>query len=444
MSTLDQTSKELMLPQTTLTKERIEAAGLLSIGTFLEYFDLMLYVHMAVLLNELFFPKYEAFAASLLTAFTFCSSYIFRPIGALIFGSIGDRMGRKATVIITTTIMAVACLIMANVPTYAQIGISASILVTICRALQGMSSVGEIVGAELYLTESTSPPIQYPVVAFIGIASIIGSTAALGIASLVTSFSLNWRLAFWVGAGIALVGGVARTTLRETPEFVNAKLRLKKKYEKVNLDVKELENNPIINEKVNIKTTLYLFVINCMWPVCFYYAYMHCGNILKTSFGYSAEQVIHHNFFISLIHLTSLILVGCLSYKIYPLKIIKVKWVLFSILIISSPYLLNNVSSPFYLSLIQIAIVVFVSSRFPAVSIFYRYFPIFKRYTCNSIIYAISHSLMYIVTSFGVIYLTKYFGNYGLLIIMFPIIVGCLYGYNHFEKLEKEAGRYPM
>ena len=70
--------------QRTLTREQKEAVGLLSIGTFLEYFDLMLFVHMAVLLNELFFPKTGPFTASLLAAFAFCSTYLLRPIGAFL------------------------------------------------------------------------------------------------------------------------------------------------------------------------------------------------------------------------------------------------------------------------------------------------------------------------------------------------------------------------
>ena len=73
-----------------LSREKREAIGLLSIGTFLEYFDLLLYVHMAVLLNELFFPKTDPHTAALLSAFAFCSYYILRPLGALIFGYLGE------------------------------------------------------------------------------------------------------------------------------------------------------------------------------------------------------------------------------------------------------------------------------------------------------------------------------------------------------------------
>ena len=95
--------------QTSLTREQKQAVGLLSIGTFLEYFDLMLYVHMAVLLNDLFFEPADPLTASLYTAFAFCSTYLLRPVGAILFGWIGDNIGRKHTVVITTAMMSVSC-----------------------------------------------------------------------------------------------------------------------------------------------------------------------------------------------------------------------------------------------------------------------------------------------------------------------------------------------
>src|SRR3954471_19812504 len=89
------------LIMSSLNREQKEAVGLLSIGTFLEYFDLMLYVHMAVILNELFFPKTDPAIATLISSAAFCTTYFFRPIGALIFGWIGDNIGRKVTVLMT-------------------------------------------------------------------------------------------------------------------------------------------------------------------------------------------------------------------------------------------------------------------------------------------------------------------------------------------------------
>ncbi|WP_081482393.1 MFS transporter [Rickettsia australis] len=190
--------------QRSLTREQKQAVGLLSIGTFLEYVDFMLYIHMGVFLNEIFFaPTHSPYSASLLGAFSFSASFIVCPIGAFIFGWLGDRIGRKSTVIITTSIMVISCLMIANIPTYAQIGITASIIVIICCILQGMSSIGEVIGVEFYCTETIKPPKSYQVVGLIGVLSVFGGTAALGLASLVTSYGFNWRLAFWIGAGIA-------------------------------------------------------------------------------------------------------------------------------------------------------------------------------------------------------------------------------------------------
>jgi len=431
--------------QQSLTREQKEAIGLLSIGTFLEYFDLMLYVHMAVLLNELFFPKTDPDTASILSAFAFCSTFVFRPFGALIFGWLGDNISRKATVVVTTSLMAFSCILMANLPTYSQIGIAASWLLTICRILQGMSSVGEIVGAELYLTEITTPPIQYPIVSFIAIFSVVGTVAALAVASLFTSFGLNWRIAFWIGAAIAMVGAVARTALRETPEFADAKRRLQKRVEKGYVDNKILKDDPIFAEKVNQQTTLYLLLINCAWPACFYFCYVHCGNILKNYFNYTAESIIHHNLIISIIQLVGLIIVSLLSHRIYPLKILKTKLIIFSIGILLCPYLLNNMttSSPIYVFIVQSFMVLFAVDTVPAVSIFFKHFPVFKRFTYSSLIYAVSRAMMYIITSFGIIYLTKYFGHYGLLVVIIPLNVGCALGINHFENLEKRVENHP-
>ncbi|MGL5720433.1 MAG: MFS transporter [Alphaproteobacteria bacterium] len=248
-----------------LTRQQKEAAGLLQIGTFLEYFDLMLYVHLAVLLNDLFFPKTDPFTSSLISAFAFCSTYVLRPFGSLLFGYIGDTFGRKMTVVFTTSMMAVACIIMANLPTYAEIGIAAAWGITICRMLQGMSSLGEIVAAEVYLTESTKPPVRYPIVAAVRAFSDFGSMMALAVASLVMSFTFNWRVAFWIGAGIAMVGSVARTRLRETPEF------LKMKQHKKEILQKGLGTE---QEKIDKKTALALLLMFCSWPISFYFSYI--------------------------------------------------------------------------------------------------------------------------------------------------------------------------
>ena len=427
--------------QQSLTREQKEAVGLLSIGTFLEYFDLMLYVHMAVLLNELFFPKTDPFTASLLSAFSFCSIFVFRPFGALIFGYIGDNVGRKATVIITTFLMSISCVVMATLPTYAQVGITASWVVTICRMIQGMSSMGEIVGAEIYLTEVVKPPLQYPVVMMIAVASILGGVFALALASLFTSYGFNWRYAFWVGTVIALVGALARTTLKETVDFADAKRRMEITLQK-DLTNEILKNNYLYQQKSNKITLLSLFFIQCGWPVCFYFTYIYCGNFLKQNLGFTPDEVIHQNFIISIIALIGYIIITWLSCRIHPLKILQFKlWVFFPFALIT-PYLLDNIDNHIQLFCIQAFFVLFVLSTNPATPVFYTHIPIFKRFTFGSFIYALSRAIMHITTSFGLVYLEKYFGHWGIAILMIPMSIAFGFGLFHFKKLEIAAGRY--
>lgn len=433
-----------MKSKQTLTRQQKEAIGLLSIGTFLEYFDLMLYVHMAVLLNELFFPKTDPFTASLLSAFAFCSTYLLRPVGALIFGYIGDNIGRKHTVVITTFIMSISCIVMANLPTYAQIGISATWVVTICRIMQGMCAMGEGTGAEIYLTEMIKPPMRYPAVAFVVIFATLGTTCALAAAFFVISHDLDWRIIFWVGAIVALIGTLARTTLRETPEFANAKKRIRRVVQDSNRSMKTLEESDIWKEKVNKKTALSLFLIQCMWPAAMYFAYIHCGNVGKNLLGLSAEQVISQNFIVSSVQLASYIVLTYLCYKVYPLFILKIKLFSFACLILLSPFLLSNISSSYELLLLQIFVVTLVPTDFPGVSIFYIYFPVVKRFTYSCLMYALSRAIMSVLSSFGLVYLIYYLGNWGILPVMIPVILGYKFGLSHFENLEKASGNYPL
>ncbi len=442
MSKFVQADGRVIYPQTSLTREQKEAVGLLSIGTFLEYFDLMLYVHMAAFLNELFFEPNDPHSSSLVMAFAFCSTFVFQPVGALIFGWIGDHVGRKSTIIITTFMMAMSYIIMANLPTYAQIGNLAAWVVTICRVMQGMSSMGEIVGAELYITETINPPAQYAIVGSLGVFASLGALGALAIASLVTSYGFNWRAAFWIGAVIALIGSVARTKLRETPEFADAKRQLKKVFAQTNTDTSTLVNNPIWTEKVNKKTILALFFLQCALPVGFDFIYIYCSNILQNNFGYTIAEVIHHNFILCLIQLLVVSILSYLSYKIYPLLTMKIILIICSIFIIFCPYFLNNLHSPFELFLIQFFIILFNECLGPAMPIIYKHFPVFKRFTCASIIFAISHAFVSVITAFGFTYLVNHFGYWGLWVIMIPTIVGFAYGLLHFEKLEKVAN-YP-
>lgn len=434
-----------------LSRAQKESIVLLQVGTFLEYFDLMLYIHMVVLLNELFFPKTDPHTASLLTAFTFCTTFIFRPIGALIFGWLGDHIGRKSTIILTTIMMSISCLIMANLPTYAQIGISAAWIMTFCRIAQGMSSMGEIYGGQIYLTESIRRPASYPIVAFLVVAAELGGMVALGIATLATSYTLNWRIAFWIGAGIALVGSIARTRLRETPEFLEFKnQQMREVVAELNLEEesgKRAKNShhisrPSWRQHIPFKTLMSYFCVLCGYPLTFYLIFMYFNPILQGNFGYSSADIIRHNFFLSIFMVTLYVFWSVLSSYIHPIKILKVRGLFFLFFMIIMPFLIMNIPNPTVLFFIQLLILVAPLDGAPAEAVFIYHFPIYRRFTYASFLYAIARALMYVIISFGLIYLGRYFGTFGIWFITLPVAVASLYGVLYFEKLERKLGTY--
>ncbi|OYZ37558.1 MAG: hypothetical protein B7Y25_03875, partial [Alphaproteobacteria bacterium 16-39-46] len=359
---------------------------------------------------------------------------------------IGDHLGRKTTVIMTTMIMAISCIIMATLPTYAQIGISAAWIVTICRIAQGLSSMGEILGAEIYMTEITKPPVQYPAVGLIGCASRVGTVAALGVAMLVTSQGFNWRNGFWIGAAIAVVGSVARTRLRETQEFVDMKRRMKRAFEEMkgataDKTEKLLAIQTVLEcEKVSSKTIWAYFLVASGAAVSLYFSYFYCGGLLK-KIGFTPDEIIYQNFMLSLVELLWVIFAVFLSSRIYPLKILKFKALLFVPLLATFPFLITNFLTPSTIFFMQVVGVTMGLTGFPADAILFSHFPVFKRFTYVSFIYAVSRSVMAVVTSFGLVYLTDFFGPWGLYFIFLPLSVSFLWGVYHYEKLEHRTDR---
>lgn len=429
--------------QNKLTTHQKKTLGILSIGTFFEYFDLMLYVHMAVLLNELFFPKTDKHTAQLLDAFTFCSTFVFRPIGALIIGYIGDRWGRKTAVIITTSLMALSCITIALVPTYTQIGILASWIVIGCRVMQGMSSMGEIVGAELYMTESTRPPVQYFASSMLIVFVSLGTVGALSVAYFITYNDFDWRYAFWAGALISLVSFAARNSLTESSEFAHArsiinKMKNTKKNSDGEIKTQNEETDEIrkISSSADKKTVLALFCLQCTHPVWLYLKYIYIAGILKTSFDFSSADIIQRNLFISVIEFLVCLVITTLSLGIYPLKILKFFFYTISAGVFVFSFFANSLTLSMVL-FAQLFIALFGPTTVPATSIFLKYFPVLKRFTYIYLIYAISRSIMYVVTSFGLVYLVREFDYIGIIVVVAPMLALYKWGLWHFEKLER-------
>lgn len=131
-----------------------------------------------------------------------------------------------------------------------------------------------------------------------------------------------------------------------------------------------------------------------------------------------------------------------LTKKFHPLKLLKVRAIIFLICMPSSIYLLNNITTSSSLSKIQLLLVMTSITTSTAASILYKNFPIFKRFTFTTLIYAFSSIFIYVVTSFGIAYLVNMLGTYGILLIMIPVGVAFYWGVTHFESLEKVRYNY--
>lgn len=191
-------------------------------GTALEYFDFLLFAHFGSILTPLFFPDADPIAASILSLGLFALGFIMRPVGGLIFGTIGDRLGRKRSLSASFIWIALPTLGICCMPTYAQIGLLAPLGLILCRMGQGLSLGGEYINAGIFLMEHTKKTHKGFYSGILAASGTVGSIAALGCAWLVIHSGrpdFYWRIPFFVGACMTAIGYKMRQVLRETPEF---------------------------------------------------------------------------------------------------------------------------------------------------------------------------------------------------------------------------------
>eukprot|EP01084_Bolivina_argentea_P068408 124521_1 len=196
------------------------------IGNILEWYDFAAYGYLAVELAYNFFPSTNNSIALLETYGSFAGAFFIRPIGGIFFGIFGDKKGRKFALQVSMSLMFICTFIMGCLPTYNQIGITATILMIILRLIQGFSVGGEIIGSILYLCESCNPSER----GYYGALATVGSNAGLALGAwIVTIFhwilsekqmlNWGWRLPFLLSFIIAIIGFITRFKITESLEF---------------------------------------------------------------------------------------------------------------------------------------------------------------------------------------------------------------------------------
>lgn len=199
-----------------------------SVGNALEWFDIIVYASFAVVISKLFFPQASGVTGLLFTFGAFATSYLIRPLGALVLGSYADRSGRKNALTLTIALMTVGTGIMAVAPTAAVIGPAAGLLIVASRLLQGFSAGGEFGTSTTYLVENAPDRKAFYAswqVATQGAAMFLASAFGFGLNVFLSADQLSswgWRVPFFFGLLVGPVGLYIRLKMNETPEFEHA------------------------------------------------------------------------------------------------------------------------------------------------------------------------------------------------------------------------------
>src|SRR5436190_9233986 len=200
------------------------------IGTTIEFFDFYIYATAAVLVfPQLFFPKSDPTTATLASLATFAIAFVARPIGSLLFGHFGDRIGRKTTLVAALMTMGVSTVTIGLLPTYQTIGVAAPLLLALCRFGQGIGLGGEWGGAVLLATENAPPGKRAWYGMFPQLGAPIGFVFSGGVflflSNMLTDeqfFRFGWRIPFLASAMLVAIGLYVRLTITETPIFAEA------------------------------------------------------------------------------------------------------------------------------------------------------------------------------------------------------------------------------
>lgn len=197
----------------------------------LEMYDFAIFGFLTGVLHKKYLSFMDETSGLIITYALFAVGFIFRPIGSIIFGYIGDIYGRKKALIVSVTLMGTASLGMFCLPTYATIGIASCYLIAVLRILQGISVGGEYSGALIYAVEQFNSKR----IGIIGGVVICGCLTGVMVATIVSKIvqspmmpEYSWRFAFLLGFGLSFVGYFIRKNLVETPEFQNLSIQKNK------------------------------------------------------------------------------------------------------------------------------------------------------------------------------------------------------------------------
>lgn len=281
------------------------------IGTTIEFFDFYIYATAAVLVfPRLFFPASDPNTATLASLATFAIAFVARPIGSVLFGHFGDRVGRKTTLVAALLTMGISTVTIGLLPTYHSIGIAASLLLALCRFGQGLGLGGEWGGAVLLATENAPPGKRAWYGMFPQLGAPIGFVFSGGIFLLLSQtltdeqfFAWGWRVPFLASATLVLIGLYVRLTITETPIFAEA----------IKRDAKRVEVPALTVFKQHPMTLVLGTMISIIAYTLFYMHSVFSLSWGTTHLGYTRNQFLVMQLFAILFFAATIPLAGILA-----------------------------------------------------------------------------------------------------------------------------------
>ncbi|WP_213296359.1 glycine betaine/L-proline transporter ProP [Paraburkholderia sacchari] len=244
------TSTDLTLDDITIVDNKLlkRAVGAMALGNAMEWFDFGVYSYIAVTLGQVFFPSSNPSAQLIATFGTFAAAFLVRPIGGMVFGPLGDRIGRQRVLAMTMILMACGTFAIGLIPSYNSIGIAAPILLLVARLIQGFSTGGEYGGAATFIAEFAPDKRRGFMGSFLEFGTLIGYVLGAGTVAALTAMlsheqllDWGWRVPFMIAGPLGLVGLYIRTKLEETPAFKReAELREAQEHARPKLTLKSL------------------------------------------------------------------------------------------------------------------------------------------------------------------------------------------------------------
>jgi MFS transporter, MHS family, shikimate and dehydroshikimate transport protein len=360
-----------------------------TLGATIEWYDFFLYgVMTALVFNKLFFPNFDPWVGIMLAYTTFMIGFISRPLGGLIFGHFGDRLGRKNILVITLVIMGASTFIIGMLPTYDAVGVWAPALLLLVRLVQGIGLGGEWGGAVL-MTVEHAPKAKR---AFYGSWPQIGAPAGLCLsAGAVLLFSQlpeqqfmswGWRVPFLLSAVLVLIGVYIRISVVETPDFV----KMKENKQDVALPALELF-------KRSTREVIIGLGIRYVEAACFNIFGVFIFAYVTTKLGLPRDTVLNGVIIACLIMIGMLPLYGILADKIGAIRVYALGSLAIGVTVFLSFWIMDNSgANQFY---VWLAIVIPFAFAYPAVygpqaALMSALFAPEVRYTGISFVYQLS------------------------------------------------------